>query len=108
MKRIFSLTTLWKKSSGAEQHKKHPHKSKIHAGNKLVGKATSYLWRHSWLQFLGISAVIAFLLFFLHLFLTSAYLTQKVSGDITKRLGFYFYINEPGQNNNQMTENAIF
>lgn len=74
----------------------------------LVTKATHYLWRHSWLQFLGISAVIAFLLFFLHLFLTTAYVTQQVSGDITQRLGFYFYIVEPGQNDNEMTESEIF
>lgn len=38
-------------------------------GRGLVSKATRYLWRHSWVQFLGISAIIAFLLFFLHLFL---------------------------------------
>lgn len=74
----------------------------------LVAKATKYLWRHSWLQFLGISTVIAFLLFFLHLFLVSAYVTKQISTDITKRLGFYFYIIEPGQNGNTMKESDIF
>lgn len=74
----------------------------------LVAKATKYLWRHSWLQFLGISTVIAFLLFFLHLFLVSAYVTQQISTDITQRLGFYFYIVEPGQNGNTMKESDIF
>lgn len=80
-------------------------KSKKH---DLVSKATKYLRRHSWLQFLGISAVIAFLLFFLHLFLTSAYLSNKASADISERLGFYFYVAEEGQNNVTLTESEIF
>ncbi len=71
----------------------------------LIGKATAYLWKHSLRQFLGISAVVAFLLFFLHLFLASAYVTKQVSSDITQRLGFYFYIVEPGQNNTPLTTN---
>lgn len=87
----------------------HMHTLKKRATKGLVGKATAYLWKHSWLQFLGISVVIAFLLFFLHLFLTSAYLTQKASADISQRLGFYFYINEPGQQGTeQLTENDIY
>ncbi len=77
-------------------------------GRGLVSKATRYLWKHSWVQFLGISAIIAFLLFFLHLFLGSAYLTQKASVDISQKLGFYFYINEPGQNGVEMPENDIY
>lgn len=74
----------------------------------LIGKATAYLWKHSLWQFLGISAVIAFLLFFLHLFLASAYVTKQVSSDITQRLGFYFYIVEPAQINNTLNGDQIF
>lgn len=91
-----------------KKHDKKHHAQKKNVGNKLVRKATAYLWKHSWSQFLGISIVVAFLLFFLHLFLTTAYLTQKVSNDITQRLGFYFYIAEPGQNGLTINESEIF
>lgn len=83
--------------------------SRSHAmkSNSLVGKATRYLWKHSWMQFTGISIVIAFLLFFLHLFISTAYITQKVSSDITQKLGFYFYITESGENNNTLKQEEI-
>lgn len=76
--------------------------------DSLVVKATKYLWKHSRAQFLGISIVIGFLLFFLHLFLTSAYLTEKTSADITKRLGVYFYIVDPGKGETKLSNEEVF
>lgn len=74
----------------------------------LTKKATRYLRKHSWMQFCGIGIVIAFLLFFLHLFIASAYLTEKVSTDITQKLGFYFYVTESGEDNNGLKQEEIY
>ena len=76
--------------------------------DSLIVKATKYLWKHSWPQFIGISVIIGFLLFFLHLFLTSAYLTEKTSADITKRLGVYFYIVDPSKGETKLSNEEVF
>ena len=111
-KRLMTQIASWKDSkylSGLSAYIEKANKSVTKKGKQsLIKKATVYLWRHSWLQFLGISVVIAFLLFFLHLFLASVSLTQKASSDIAQKLGFYFYITESGQNNTSLRDDEIY